>query len=62
MVNNTPMPGATFKPSADGSAMMVTTPAAPSFDLVAMTKEPAGGSTTPTTPMLMVGSTKGTAG
>jgi hypothetical protein len=62
MVNNTPMPGATFKPSADGSAMMVITPTVSSFDLVAMTKEPAGGSSAPTMPVLMVGSTKGTAG
>lgn len=62
MVNNTPMPGATFKPSADGSAMMTTTPGVGSFDLVAMTKEPAGGSKTPTTPVLMIGSTKGSAG
>ena len=62
MVNNTPMPGATFKPSADGSAMIVTTPNVPSFDLVAMTKEPPGGSTTPTMPVLMTGSTKGSAG
>lgn len=60
--SNAPSPGATFKPDANGEEMMATTPGITSFDTVALTMEPAGGSTKPTMPILLVGSTKGTPG
>lgn len=60
--SSAPSPGATFKPSANGPLLLQTTPGIPSFDVVALTKEPEGGSKAPTTPVLMTGTTKGAAG
>lgn len=57
-----PAPGLTFQPNRDGSAILSTQAPITSFDVVAFTKEPAGGSAAPTTPILLVGTVNGAAG
>jgi anti-sigma-K factor RskA len=60
--SSAPAPGATFKPNADGSLVFKTNASINSFDVVALTEEPAGGSTTPTMPILMTGTVGPAAG
>ena len=60
--SSAPAPGATFQPNADGTKTMPLTPSLALFDSVAVTHEKAGGSTTPTMPILLTGTASGAAG
>jgi anti-sigma-K factor RskA len=55
--DGTPVPSTTFNSSADGRALVASfsLPANARFEAVAVTVEPAGGSRTPTLPILLVG-------
>lgn len=58
IVGGVPVPSTTFTPGADGEAILasVSVPSEGRVDAVAVTREPAGGSATPTMPILFVGS------
>jgi anti-sigma-K factor RskA len=57
IVDGTPVPSTTFLPSADGTALVASIPLPDSggVQAVAVTLEPAGGSQTPTMPILFLG-------
>ncbi len=57
IVDDTPVPSATFAPSADGTALLasIPLPTEGGVQAVAVTLEPSGGSQTPTMPILFVG-------
>lgn len=57
-----PNPGGTFDIDQNGNGFVVMAPGPGSFTGVALTQEPAGGSTTPTLPILMQGAAGTTAG
>ncbi len=60
IVGSTPTGSATFTPDASGSVSVAVAPAAGAArpDAFGVTIEPAGGSTTPTMPIVMIGSAK----
>lgn len=57
-----PVPGATFTVDAQGQGFAPVDPKAPTFDAIALTEEPEGGSTQPTSAVLMIGQLAGAAG
>jgi anti-sigma factor RsiW len=59
---STPEPGTTFTVSPDGTGLALVDPKAPTYDAVAITEEPSGGSTAPTTQPLLVGQLSGAVG
>jgi hypothetical protein len=58
----TPIPGAVFDVDANGSGVVRLAEDVPTFDGVALTAEPTGGSDTPTGDVLLVATTGGAAG
>lgn len=59
---STPEPGTTFTVSADGTGLTLVDPNAPTYDGVAITEEPTGGSDAPTSPILLQGQLSGAVG
>lgn len=57
-----PEPASTFTVNADGTGMALVDPNAPTYDGVAITEEPSGGSQTPTSPILLQGQLSGAVG
>lgn len=57
-----PRPGATFTVDADGNGVTLVASDTPSFDGIALTREPKGGSPAPTTDILLQGNLGGAAG
>jgi len=57
-----PVPGPTFTVDAQGQGFAPVDPKAPTFDAIALTEEPEGGSTQPTSAVLMIGQLAGAAG
>jgi anti-sigma-K factor RskA len=57
-----PVPGATFTVDDHGQGAVPVDPKAPTFNVVAVTEEPAGGSAAPTSPILLQGQLSGAAG
>ncbi|MER3486761.1 MAG: hypothetical protein C4345_13085, partial [Chloroflexota bacterium] len=54
-----PVPGPTFTVDAQGQGFAPVDPKAPTFDAIALTEEPEGGSTQPTSAVLMIGQLAG---
>jgi anti-sigma factor RsiW len=59
---STPEPGTTFTVNADGTGLTLVDPNAPTYDGVAITEEPTGGSDAPTSPILLQGQLSGAVG
>jgi hypothetical protein len=57
-----PVPGATFTVNPDGTGLALVDPNAPTYDGVAITAEPTGGSDAPTSPVLLQGQLSGAVG
>lgn len=59
---STPEPGATFTVNDDGTGLTLVDSDAPTYDVVAITQEPTGGSESPTSPVLLQGQLSGAVG
>lgn len=59
---SSPVPGTTFTVGADGTGLALVDPNAPTYDGVAITEEPSGGSEAPTSPILLQGQLSGAVG
>jgi len=57
-----PRPGDTFRVDPNGNGFLAVESDTPSFDAIALTEEPEGGSETPTTPIVLAGQLGGAAG
>jgi anti-sigma-K factor RskA len=60
--NNSPEPGGTFAVDDQGTGVAQVNSDVPTYDAVALTEEPAGGSTEPTMPILLSGQVSETVG
>lgn len=60
--SNNPEPGGTFAVDAKGVGLTEVISEVPTYDMVALTEEPVGGSTSPSLPILLTGQLSGAAG